>query len=57
MRALDCACGEHLEAADDEAMAQAVRGHVEQAHPDMQLNDEQIREQVSQQAYDVATTT
>lgn len=51
MRALDCDCGHHLEADDDEQLRERARQHVAEAHPDMQMNDDQIRELVSSKAY------
>jgi len=51
MRALDCDCGEHLEAADDEALTRKVQNHMEQSHPDTQLSEEEARSLVSDKAY------
>ncbi len=53
MRAIECPCGHHLEAADDEALFQAAREHVERDHPEMERSDEQIRERIAADAYDV----
>ena len=52
MRVIDCECGKTLQAANDEDLAGAVRGHVAEDHPDMELSDEQVQEMVSAQAYD-----
>ena len=52
MRVIDCECGETLQAANDDDLAEAVREHVAEAHPDMNLSDDQVREMVSSQAYD-----
>ena len=52
MRALDCDCGQHLEAANDEELLDEARDHVNQAHPDMQLSDEEVRQLVIERAYD-----
>jgi Protein of unknown function (DUF1059) len=52
MRVIDCECGKTLQAANDEDLAAAVREHVAQDHPDMELSDDQVREMVSAQAYD-----
>lgn len=52
MRALDCSCGRHLEAADDEELFQQARQHVDRDHPEMGLDDEQVRGIVAQGAYD-----
>jgi predicted small metal-binding protein len=40
MRALDCDCGQHLEAANDEELFERAREHVDRDHPEMQLSDE-----------------
>ena len=52
MRALDCQCGEHLEANNDEELYGQAREHVDRDHPDMQLSDEQVRGIVAEGAYD-----
>lgn len=52
MRALDCECGQHLEAESDEELFEQARTHVDRDHPEMQLGDEQVREIVSGGAYD-----
>ena len=52
MRVIDCECGKTLQAANDEDLAEAVRGHVAEDHPDMQMSDEQAQEMVASQAYD-----
>ena len=52
MRALDCDCGRHLEAADDEKLFDKAKEHVTRDYPEMQLGDEQVREIVAEKAYD-----
>lgn len=52
MRVIDCDCGKTLQAANDEDLLGAVREHVAQDHPDMELSDDEAREMVSSQAYD-----
>ena len=52
MRALDCECGQHLEAANDEELFERAREHVDRDHSDMGLGDEQVRGIVEQGAYD-----
>jgi predicted small metal-binding protein len=52
MRALDCQCGKHLEAADDDELYGQVREHVDRDHPKMELSDEQVRGLVGRGAYD-----
>jgi hypothetical protein len=55
MRAIDCPCGHHFEAADDEDLFTLCRGHIDRDHPEMERSDEQIRERISADAYDAAT--
>ena len=57
MRALDCDCDRHLEAADDQKLFDKVQEHVSRDHhPEMHLSAEQVaeqvREMVAQKAYD-----
>jgi len=52
MRVIDCECGKTLQAANDEDLADAVRDHVAEDHPEMDLSDDQVQEMVSAQAYD-----
>jgi len=52
MRVLDCQCGTTLKAANDEDLAKSVRDHVDEAHPNMELSDEQAQEMVAEEAYD-----
>jgi hypothetical protein len=54
MRVLDCDCGQTLQAANDDDLAVAVREHVGEAHPDMQLSDEQARQLVADRAYEAS---
>jgi hypothetical protein len=54
MRVLDCECGQTLQAANDDDLADAVRGHVAENHPDMEMSDDQVRELVSAQAYEAS---
>ncbi len=52
MRALDCDCRQHLEAANDEELLDKARDHVNRDHPNMQLTDEQVRQLVMERVYD-----
>jgi predicted small metal-binding protein len=52
MRVIDCECGQTLKAANDEDLADAVREHVAEEHPDMDLSNEQVEQLVASQAYD-----
>ena len=54
MRVIDCECGKTLQAANDEDLAEAVRGHVAEDHPDMQMSDDQVEELISANAYDAS---
>ena len=53
MRAIDCPCGHRLEGADDEELFRLAREHVDRDHPEMERTDEQLRERVAADAYDV----
>jgi hypothetical protein len=52
LRALDCECGQHLEAANDDDLFQQAREQVDRDLPEMELGDTQVREIVAQGAYD-----
>ncbi len=52
MRVIDCDCGKTLQAANDDDLADAVRGHIAEDHPDMELSDDQVKELVAERAYD-----
>src|SRR4051812_29035504 len=54
MRAIDCPCGHRLEGADDEELFVLARKHIDEEHPEMRRTDEQIRERVRTDAYDLA---
>ena len=54
MRVIDCDCGETLQAANDDDLANRVREHVDAAHPDMQLDEQQVRQMVTEQAYEAS---
>jgi hypothetical protein len=52
MPAMDCECGQHLEAENDEELFEEARRYVDEVHPNMQLTDEQLRGMVAEGAYD-----
>ena len=52
MRALECSCGKHLEADNDEELFQRAREHVDTDHSEMQLSDEKLRHIVEQGSYE-----
>ena len=56
MRAIECPCGHHLEGADDEELVRLAREHIERDHPEMDRTDEQLRERVAADAYDLQVT-
>jgi predicted small metal-binding protein len=51
MRVIDCECGAIVQAANDEELVGRVRAHVEEEHPDMALDDEGLKDLVSERAY------
>jgi predicted small metal-binding protein len=51
MRMIDCDCGATLQAANDDDLFKAAREHVDQAHPDMDLSDDQVRGLIEEKAY------
>jgi predicted small metal-binding protein len=53
MRAIECPCGHHLEGADDDELFRLAREHIISDHPDMQRTDEELRERIAADAYDV----
>ena len=53
MRGIDCPCGHHLEAADDEELFRLAREHVDRDHLEMDRSDEQIRQRLAADAYDL----
>jgi predicted small metal-binding protein len=52
VRALDCSCGQHLEADNDEELFKRAREHVDTDHPEMELSDEKVRHIVERGAYE-----
>jgi hypothetical protein len=53
MRAIDCGCGAHLEAADTMALVRATREHVARVHPELKLTDDQVAVLIAVDAYTV----
>ena len=51
MRALLCHCRTHLEAKDDEALAEEVKEHLLREHPALRPTDQQLLEIVTTRAY------
>jgi predicted small metal-binding protein len=53
MRAIDCPCGHRLEGADDAELFRLAREHIDTDHPEMERTDDQVRERVAVDAYEV----
>jgi hypothetical protein len=54
MRVLDCDCGKTLQAGNDDDLANQVREHVAEDHPDAELTDDQARKLVADRAYEAS---
>jgi hypothetical protein len=52
VRVIDLECGHTLQAANDEDLARVAREHVDEAHPDMDIDEEGVRALVADKAYD-----
>ena len=57
MRAIDCPCGHRFEAANDDELLRICREHVDRDHPELERTDDQLRERIAADAYEVATVT
>jgi hypothetical protein len=57
MRVIECSCGATLQAANDDDLANRLREHFAEAHPeemrlpDVELDDRRFQDLVSQKAY------
>ncbi len=47
-----CACGERLEAEDDEALFELAREHMDREHPEKEIEGEQVRYPTEAKAHD-----
>jgi predicted small metal-binding protein len=55
-RAFDCSlnnCGQHLEAANDEELYRLGQKHMQDAHPEVQLSDDDLRTAMAPRIYAV----
>jgi hypothetical protein len=52
MRAVDCPCGEYVEASTDQALFDDMRRHADEDHPD-QYSDAALKTLIASSAYDV----
>jgi predicted small metal-binding protein len=53
MRAIDCPCGHTLEGSDDDELFCLAREHVDKEHPEMERTDDQLRERITNDAYEI----
>jgi MFS family permease len=53
MRAIDCPCGHRLEGLNDADLLRLAREHVERDHLEMQRSDDQLRQRIAADAYDI----
>ncbi len=51
-RAISCACGHDVTAANDEGLVSQLRQHLTDDHPDLKVPDEQLQAQVAADARD-----
>jgi predicted small metal-binding protein len=54
MRVIDCECGHTLQAANDDDLVRVARDHVNDVHPDMELDDDGLRSLVAEKAYEAS---
>ncbi len=52
-RAMTCACGQYLEAANDEELFQKGSQHVQAVHPEMHMTNDELRAMMTPQIHDV----
>ena len=52
MLVIDCDCGATISAVNDDELFEAVRGHLDVDHPEMDLDDDEINELIAEQAYE-----
>jgi hypothetical protein len=52
MRTLECACGERLEAEDDEVLFELAREHMDREHPEKGIEGEHVRNLIEAKVHD-----
>ena len=57
MRVMECACGERLQAEDEERLFERVREHMNQEHPEKGIEDEHVHNLIEATAHDDAEDT
>jgi predicted small metal-binding protein len=55
MRAVDCWCGQIVQAESDQELADALREHVTAEHGDEPRSDDEVRARVAEEAYEPPT--
>jgi hypothetical protein len=53
MRAIDCECGHHLEAADLEGLVEETRRHMAELHPDLQAGEDEVLALLEDRSYEL----
>ncbi len=53
MRAFDCACGEYLEAENDERLVSKMKQHTDSAHAEEGYTEARLQRMAEDSAYDV----
>jgi predicted small metal-binding protein len=54
VRVIDCDCGKTLHAANDDDLLTAVRTHIEEDHPELEMDDDKVRGLIVAQAYEAS---
>jgi predicted small metal-binding protein len=54
VRVIDCDCGHTLSAANDDDLADRVKEHLAEDHPDQKMSDDEVRAFVGNKAYDAS---
>ena len=53
MRAIDCECGHHLEAADLDALVELTRRHMAERHPELQVGEDEVLTLLEERSYEL----
>jgi predicted small metal-binding protein len=56
MVAMDCSCGALMEANNSAELFKACRQHIDTVHPDLKMNDRQVRDIMDANVYEVQRT-
>jgi predicted small metal-binding protein len=55
VRAVDCWCGQVVQAEDDEELGRRLREHLQEAHADEPRSEEDVRSRVAERGYEPPT--